>query len=503
MLRFWRNPEFVRHVRAELRPPRAITAGFLSVVICALVGLSCWGAERDNLREFFRAFHSWMLGIQYVVLGMWCASNCGQAIARERELKTYDFLKTTRLSAGEILVGKLLGSPIMGYFVVGCTVPISFIMGVLGGYGLGTLAGAYILLLAFAFFAGLLGLWLSMLLEKSTSAAVGLLALMPIGWTYSLSYTPFSGLGTLSVLPTIFWLYGVRNESTMGRQTLFGVPTPPLFLSLLLYAAFGAWLVLMLVRNLKKDREQARLLSRWQAVGFGAFLNVLLYAFLDPKTLTLKAAYGSMRPEDVSNLAMGLNGLFLFAVGLATLVPHERLKVWWRHRERGEEGHFSESGLPWPWLIAVAVVAYVLFVAEAAGLRSVVGLDRWHLGRAAIQLLMLLIFAVRDVMFLQWCNLTRMKRPLVKGVLYLMLYYFAVLIVGVVVSATTSGESNLVFDVLTPYGPFLAAEGESARLSAATYVGMVVQLAFILLVLKAIFNRLGRPAIARAATAAA
>jgi hypothetical protein len=502
VLKFWRNPEFVRHVRAELRPPRAITAAFLAIVLCALVGLGCWASEHENLRNFFRTFHAWLVGMQFVGLAFWCASGCGQAISRERELKTYDFLKTTRLTAGEITVGKILGAPIMGYFVVGCMLPISLVAGALGGYGVGTLAGVYILLVAFALFVSLVGLWLSTLLEKSSSAAVALLILLPIAWTLSLTYSPFSGLGSLNPLATIFSLYGVKVGGAFHRPTLFGITILSLVASLLLYAAFGAWLVLMLVRNLKKDREQIVLLSRWQAVGFGAFLNVLLYAFLNPKALT-GTMTNSIRPEEVATIAMAMNGLFIFVVGLTTLAPHERLKVWWRRRATGEEKYFSSSGLSWPWLIAVAVVAYVLLVAEAAGLRSAIPLERWHLGRAAIELLVLLIFAVRDVLFLQWCNVTRMKRPLVKGVLYLMLYYFAVLMFGLVVAVTTGSKSNMVFDALTPYGPFMTEGAGLARLSPAIYVGMVVQIAFILLILKAVAVRLSRPAISGPAAAAA
>jgi ABC-type transport system involved in multi-copper enzyme maturation permease subunit len=500
VLKFWRNPEFIRHVRAELRPPRAITAAFLAIVVCVLVGLGCWASEQEKLRDFFRMFHGWLVGLQFVGLAFWCASGCGQAVTRERELKTYDFLKTTRLTAGEIVVGKILGAPIMAYFVVGCTLPISLVAGALGGYGVGTLAGIYALLLAFALFVSLVGLWLSMLLEKSSSAAVALLTLLPIGWTFSLAYSPFSGLGSLSALPTVFRLYGLKDEAPPLPPTLFGVTVPSLAVSLLLYAAFGAWLVLMLVRNLKRDREQVVLLSRWQAVGLGAFLNVLFYALLNPQSLTAKAAYHTLQPEEVTTLAVAMNGLFIFVVGLTTLAPHERLKVWWRRRATGEETYLSASGLSWPWLIAVALVAYVLLVAEAAGLRSAIALERWHLGKAAIELFVLLIFAVRDVLFLQWCNVTRMKRPLVKGVLYLMLYYFAVSMVGLVVAVTTGSESNMVFDALTPYGPFMPQGGGLTRLSPAIYVGMGVQITFILLILKAIAVRLSRPAISSAAT---
>ncbi|MGH9650487.1 MAG: ABC transporter permease, partial [Terriglobales bacterium] len=179
MLQFWRNPEFIRHARAELRAPRSIAAGLLVLVICALVGLASWSAERNHLPEFFRTCHLWLVGIQFTLLGFWCASNCGQAISRERELKTYDFLKTTRLTSAELIIGKTLGAPIMAYFVVGCSLPVSLLAGLLGGYSVGTLLGVYALLIAFALFISLFGLWISMLLEKSSSGVVGLLALFP------------------------------------------------------------------------------------------------------------------------------------------------------------------------------------------------------------------------------------------------------------------------------------------------------------------------------------
>jgi len=501
MLEFWRNPEYVRHVRAELRPPRSITAGLLVLVICALVGLACWSAERKDLHEFFRVFHVWLVGIQFTVLGFWCASNCGQAISRERELKTYDFLKTTRLTSTELMIGKVLGTPIMAYFVVGCSLPVSLVAGLLGGYSAGTLVAVYALLIVFALFISLLGLWISMLLEKSSSAAVGLLALFPIAWSFSFVYSPFPGFGGLSIFPAILSLYKADADVARAKPALFGLTTSFPVLTILLYAAFGAWLALMMMRNLKKDREQISLLSRWQAVGFGAFLNVLFYAFLDPKAVVGQGS-PSLRPEEVSSLAMGVNGLFLFLVGLATLNPHEKLKAWWRRRSSGAEGYFSEAGLPWPWLVASALAAYLLLAAEALGMRGAVALDRWHLSTAAIQLLVLLIFAARDILFLQWCNITTMKRPLVGGCLYLCLYYVAVSIFSLVASIGSSSSATFVFQLFTPWGVFLD-QSRALLDTPGVWVGMGLQLLLAMVVLKAISGRLRRPATFRAEAAAA
>lgn len=493
MLRFWSNPEYVRHVRAELRPPRAITAALLVLVICALVALMCWSAERNDLKEFFRIFHVWLLGIQFTLLSFWCASACGQAISRERELKTYDFLRTTRLGAAELMVGEILGAPVMAYFVVGCSLPISVLAGFFGGYSVGTLAWAYALLLVFVLFISLLSLWLSMLLEKTSPIAVALLILFPLGWTFSLAYSSFPSFGAIGILPAIFSIYKADADVMRAEPTLFGVTTSFQVLTILVYVAFGAWFVLMLLRNLKKDREQIRQLSRWQAVGFGAFLNVLFYAFLDPKQLAAKPGTGLVAPDDIARFAIALNGIILFAVGLATLTPHERLKVWWRRRVAGEERYFSESGLPWPWLAATALVAYALLLAEAVGLRGAIALDRWHLGPAALRLLTVLMFVTWNILFLQWCSLTHMKRPLVKGVLYLCLYYVTVSIIGGVTSIGSESRAMLIFELFTPFAVF-KSEGLALSSRPGPYICLALQLLLILGILKVVAQRLNRPA---------
>ena len=222
MLKFWRNPEFVRHARAELRAPRAISAGLLALVICALVGLASWAAEHEKLTVFFKYFHGWLVGLQFTFAGFWAASTCGQAISRERELKTYDFLKTTRLTPAEIMIGKVAGVPILAYFIVACTLPVSLLTGFWAGYKPLTLFAVYVLLLAFVLFVSLLGLTFSMVLEKSASAVLALLIILPMTGFYGLGSSPFPGFGAISILPAIFELYVVGDGTDMRIPTLFG-----------------------------------------------------------------------------------------------------------------------------------------------------------------------------------------------------------------------------------------------------------------------------------------
>ena len=281
---------------------------------------------------------------------------------------------------------------------------------------------------------------------------------------------------------------------------LFGIPVSFVFLTIFLYAAFGAWFVLMLTRNLKKDLAEIRLLSRWQAVGLGTFLNVLFYAFLDFKLPSQQSQAAQITPEGVSGLAVVLNAVILFVVGLATLTPHEKLKGWWRKRAAGEEPYLSGDGLPWPWMALAALAAYSLLVAQSVALRSVIPFEQWKLSAAAIQLLTFLIFTSRDILFLQWCNLTRMKRPLLKGFLYLLLYYTASGIIGGVAGLISPSVRATVLGLTTPFLVF-HPKGIGWSASPGIYLGMVLQIAVIFLLLNAISRRLGRPAIISTASA--
>ena len=494
MLRFWRNPEFVRYLRAELRGPRAVSVGLVTVVICALVGLTSWGTAHAVNLQFFRSFHVRLTVIQYLVLGLWCAGSCGVAITRERELKTYDFLRTTRLTAGGLLVGKVLGVPLIGYFAVACSLPVSIVAGILGGFSVGMILGNLLVLLVFGLFVALVGLWLSMLLEKTSAAAATLLILFPLGVGFSFAYGPFPGFGAISVFAPLLTLYKTDADLSGVTPTIFGAPTHFLVLTLFLYATLGGWLVLMLVRNLKKDREQVRLLSRWQAVGFVAFLNVLYYAFLNPNSLAQQpfASTGSISPREVSNAAILLNATVLILVGVATLTPQERLKVWWRRRLAGQEKYFSPNGLPWPYLAVGAAIAYAMLVAEAAGLRSAAPLNTWRLGSTAIQMLVFLVFITRDVLFLQWCNLTRLKRPVFKGFLYLCLYYIATGIIGLVVGTVSNPASEFIFGLTMPFAA-LSWKSLVPRELPGLYVGLVLQVVVVVLLLQLISRRLSRP----------
>jgi ABC-type transport system involved in multi-copper enzyme maturation permease subunit len=306
MMPIWRNPEFVRHLRAELRTTRALTVAAVVVVFAVLTWLGCWGsrasdmavmhryatnlhftaerlAEMDRQTPIIVWFNVYII-LMYAQLGIltfWSLFSCAQSISSERERKTWDFQRATRLSPGELLTGKLFGEPVLAYFIVVCCLPIALLAGVLGRVRLGNIVEADLLIISGAVFLGMAGLWLSSLFE-SRSKGVGLIGTFGLylifGFIVEARNSNFPGVAALSPLAGFIPLFD--KDPSFGPPRIFGSPVPWVVLSLLLYLMFGAWLVLTLLRTLTKDYDQMRSLSRWQAVGCAAFLNFTLYCFV-------------------------------------------------------------------------------------------------------------------------------------------------------------------------------------------------------------------------------
>ena len=521
MPRFWSNPEFIRHRRAELRPTRAITVGAVVLLLCVLIGLACWSSQQHQLLNLQRAaeqygtdawkdrlnvlqdnfvrqtslvFFRWLVGLQAIALTFWTLFSCAQSVSGERDRKTWDFQRTTRLTSAEILIGKLLGEPVLVYFAVLCAAPVTLISGLAAGLSLGTVLSIFVFLVAISIFLGLGGMWLSTLLESRTRA-VGLIAALAL-YGFTLGFYNFrdSGLPGLAAMSPLTGILDALGES--GRMkispVLFNHPVSWLLMTFLLCGSFGTWLWLMLVRNLKRDYPEIRPLSRWEAVGCAAFLNFLIYALLSPiHTIGFEGRVGWFNDgRSVALFAVAMNGLFLFLMGLATLTPQERLKVW--RRTANKSALSADDGLPWPWLAMSAVVAYALMVWGLLAWNHTLPLESTTLQASAIRLMLVLVFVTRDVLFLQWCMLTRLRQPVVKGVLFLALYYMAAAVMTGLAAVTSEHAARFILALLTPVQVF-DPEIRGLAFPGMTYAGFLLQIGVIGVVVMAINNRLLRP----------
>ena len=501
--KFWQNPEFIRHCRSELRRSRMIAVALVLGMVCALTILASWAEEKSRLagpmydfsirmpngefRHFAQSItaataldaYRGLLLMQFVALTFWSLLSCVQGISRERERNTWDFQRTTRLKPAELLIGKLLGEPVLAYFIFVCVLPVTLVAGILGRVRFPNILLADFITLLAALFIGVAGLWVSSLFENK-SRGIGLIAGLAIYGIFlgstGLAQSPFGGLAGFSPLTTFLPLIG--RALVPSSPMLFAARVPWLLITVLLYLTFGAWLVLMLVRNLKKDVNEMRLLSRWQAVGCCAFLNFVLYAVLDA---TRGNAFGT--PSDFVSFMVFINGIIFFLLGVAMLSTSERIDP---ESLSSVRSFFSGNGLQWPWLIISAVVSYLLLIWGLYMWKEQIGFDAHLVAWGAVSMLIVLVFITRDVLFIQWCKLTRLRSPVVKGVLFLGLYYVSVAVLFTVMDTTSHRAAIGLSNALTPTGAFTYT---SALVPVSVVAGIVIQVMATAFLVSAIRGR--------------
>ncbi|HEX3739581.1 MAG TPA: ABC transporter permease subunit [Terriglobales bacterium] len=525
--KFWQNPEFIRHCRSELRRSRMTTVALVVLFVCGLTILACWAAARAQMTYYhsqplvlvqppipsaapaqrsneasdddaeqpsralssraeptiasataLKSYYPLML-MQFGVLTFWSLLSCTQGISRERERNTWDFQRTTRLAPSELLVGKLLGEPVLAYFIFLCALPVTLVTGIVGRVPLLNILLADFVTVIAALFIGIAGLWVSSLFENK-SRGIALIAGLAIYGMFlgstGLGDSPFSGLAGFSPLTTFLPLVG--RAAVALRPMLFGGRVPWLLMTVLLYVTFGAWLVLMLVRNLKKDVNEMRLLSHWEAVGCCAFLNFVLYAVLDP---TRGNPFG-MASDFVSFMVL-INGIIFFFLGVAMLSTSERIDP---ESLLSARSFFSGNGLQWPWLMISAIVSYLLLIWGLYMWKDQIGFDGHLMARGAVSMLIVLVFITRDVLFIQWCKLTRLRSPLVKGVLFLGLYYAGTAVLYSVMDVTSHSAATGLAQVLTPVAAFTRS---SALVPTSAVAGIIIQVMAIAFLISAIRGR--------------
>lgn len=407
------NPEWVRHRRTLLRPSAAAAVVVVMLSLCALTASTINGTVLIGV----------VILAHLVGLPVWVGITCSKSIARERALETFDFWRTTRLSAHDLIVGQLCGVPLMGIWAVVCTIPIAM-MAVALEVSLLDLMLAYGMLLLFCVTIGLAGLVMSMWVApfRSGRGLVLFIGGYVLVWITSMGGETLLGTGLSAMIPyhyleSIGGSFGKVSVNVLAPQAslFFGaIHIPSFLLGVVLNLSVSSWLYVMLHRNIKKNLDEIRLLSRWQSVGLVLFLNGLFYAFWQPA-----AGEETEGVSQFERAIYSLNFVMLYVVGVLMLTPQERLRVWWEQWSAGQVSYLDEDGLPWPWMVVMAVCTLAV---------AYMGIQFNHDETVSRGLILpfgvIAAFVLRDVIFLQWCLGHAFKSPIFTGLLYLGLYYF-------------------------------------------------------------------------------
>jgi hypothetical protein len=436
------NPELVRNTRIQLRRGRMLA----TATVCFAVSLSCaafYLSSRtaglppiENARNLFQL----ILTFQIVALLIGGGIYCLQSVHREKDLNTFDYQRITRMTPFELAVGKLLGAPALPYFAVLCLMPIACWAAIRAQVPVSILLQIYVLVILGSITYHALALLISLLLERGTSAGGILFFLMFVGMS-SIDFSQGESAFAAHELSP-FFVFTILSPSTRGvthgvsdvwgfpnqTDSFFGVQVSHFWVLIVLYATLTGWFLLASARNIKRDPSVYEVYSPVQGFALVLYLNLLLLGFFRwiiphfeySRTTGPSTSYQPLSPATAEGLFLSISLWSFVILGVALLRNRDRVRR--RIREYGVRAAGSRAAVwPAPYLFAGAVVAGFGIVGMIR--LKLLPQPEWNPGLGLLQASFFATWIVRDLLYLQWMNLRRARRPLVTGVLYLIVFY--------------------------------------------------------------------------------
>ncbi len=211
---FSNNPVLEREVRGRLRlrrkganPANVWVGGVLGIVIFyfyarGLTGL--WRGSRQDAQEFWGLLLYGLLGL-IVLLAPALSST---AITQERQQQTWDSLATTRLTGGEIVIGKWVGRQVILWMLIALSLPYLLGFAVRGWISWLSLPAALLFLLVTTAFYSVLGLLCSYQAKRTAAATAT-----------SLTLTALLCIGTV-IVNAVIGYFVANNEGYHGNSSV-------------------------------------------------------------------------------------------------------------------------------------------------------------------------------------------------------------------------------------------------------------------------------------------
>lgn len=175
------NPLLVKELRGRMRGARAfivltvyllLLSCFTSVIYYAYTASARGPGGGPDMAYLGKTMFASVVIIEIFMVTFITPAFTAGAISGERERKTYELLRTTLLSARELVFGKLSSALTYMLLLILAAVPLESLAFVLGGVVVGELAAALVLLLVTAFAFAVIGMLFSAFLRSTLASTV-------------------------------------------------------------------------------------------------------------------------------------------------------------------------------------------------------------------------------------------------------------------------------------------------------------------------------------------
>ena len=447
------NPIFLTQKRLVHR------AGVLAaILIAALIGLSLLSGLIAYLsapisfgfrspQEAGKVFYGWIIGVEILVLIIGGFGRISKVLAEDRKAGLLDSNRLTPLKPAQIVIGYWFGAPLREVYMSAVLAGIGLVVVLLGRLPLTLWFGTQILIVSTALFLGLLAVLMGLVIQRPQNGAVVpalLIVLLPLFSFIMPKYMLSNFLLPVYSIVNLFDTRELADEHSFrdwsGSPEIFGVPIPPVVLTLGLQIGIGIFLWRAAVRKTANPFRSP--LFRWEAVVlFGILLfaqHGLMWGVWHGHFPELSVGTRNFADEAPMLSIVHCGTLLLAAIVLAFASPlPERVRL---EALRTGVGNFplafSRSALPLA-LVLLAVAGIALLTQCAAEISS-----NWMIFTVAFG--SLLDFFLVFVLLLEFCRLRFKRRAL--GFVCLWLFVLCVLpfILAGVFSEAAIGRLSLL-----------------------------------------------------------
>lgn len=201
--KFWQNPIIVKELRSRMRRKRSyliltlfliFSAGIVSLVYFGIASTNDFYPEPDIRRTLGQAIFLTVVLLQLGAVNFVTPAFTAGSISGEKENQTYELLRTTPVSAKDIVRGKLLSGLLFTLLLLIATIPMQSMAFLFGGIELAELLIATLMIVVTATTFSAIGIYASTLMKRSIPATI-------------LSYLLVNG--GLILLPLIFGIISI------------------------------------------------------------------------------------------------------------------------------------------------------------------------------------------------------------------------------------------------------------------------------------------------------
>jgi ABC-type transport system involved in multi-copper enzyme maturation permease subunit len=182
-LRAWltRNPVVLKELRGRMRGPRAfvvlttyllLMSGFVTLLYVVYVASTNDVYSNPGGQLIGKFVFGAVVGIELLLVCFIAPAFTAGAISGEREHQTYDLLRTTLLTASQLVFGKLASALSYILLLLIAALPLQSLAFLLGGVALEEVIIATVLLVATAFLFGTSGVFFSSFMRRTLASTV-------------------------------------------------------------------------------------------------------------------------------------------------------------------------------------------------------------------------------------------------------------------------------------------------------------------------------------------